>query len=197
MGFLDRYTNDHFKRLGDGRTVFMPAGSDGPAYLIPDDATRAQYERMLKVTGLLGTALVLGLGNFLFRGGGHSWHWLVPLVVLPVLHWHIGRRAAEHLQPIHESTLFDAPDNSRFREYSYFRLWTLGAGALVCVIAGVALFADDQPAWLRWTGLTIALLAALTLPITVQDIHRKRDERARERTDTWTESSILARRPRS
>ena len=182
MGFLDSYTGDHFTVLGDGRTIFRPKGPDGPAYLIPDEQTRATYERMLKIAGVVGTALVLGVGNYVVGGRGALWHWAVPLVVLPVLHWYIARRAAEHLVPIHESSLFNAPDDDRVREYSYFRLWTLGAGALLCVIAGLALFADDQPAWLRWIGLAVALLAALTLPITVQDIRRKREERERETT---------------
>ena len=189
MGFLDKFTEDHFKVLSDGRTVFLPKGTGGPAYLVPDEATRKRYERLIQVGGWIGSGLLVIAGKFAFRDGTFNWQWAALLLLVPAWSWYIGRHAAERLQEVHDASLFSVPP-SQMSEFNAFRSWALAAGALLCLVGGLAISVQHPAAWVRWVGMAIALAAALTIPIALQELQRKRELDARGREGfRWQDNS--------
>jgi hypothetical protein len=191
MGYFDKYTDDKFRDLPDGQSVFYPKGSDGPGYLIPDDRTRTRLERAIKTTGFAGAALVFGAGQFILSRAGVWWHWIPPLLFVPVANWYIARWASEHFQPVYEPYVFDATEERRLGEDSYVKLWAVAIGAALCVIAGVVMFVQHASPWMRWSGLAIGMVSGLFIPLALQDIQRKRqlDTQQRERTKAWSARS--------
>jgi len=197
MGFLDKYTEDRFKVLPDGRTVFLPKGVGGPAYLVPDEATRERYERLIKFGGVVASVVIVTAGKLVYRDGAFNWYWAALLLAVPAWPWYIGRQAAEHLQEVHDASMFDAPA-SETSEFNALRSWALAGGAMLCLVAGIAISVQHPTAWIRWAGIAIALVAALTIPIALQDLQRKREieSREKERTSGWFHDSAYKRRRR-
>lgn len=196
MSFFDKYTDDKFRDLPEGRSVFYPKGPDGPGYLIPDERTRTRLERTIKAVGMVGAALVFGAGQYIFSRTGVWWHWIPAVLLVPVVNWYIARWASEHFQEIYEPYAFDATEERRLGEDSYVKLWAVAAGAIVCVAVGVVIFVQHPSPWVRWAGLAIGVLFGLFIPLALQNIQRKRelDKQQRERTDEWSGRSGSRRR---
>lgn len=188
MGYFDKYTDDKFRDLSDGRSVFYPKGPDGPGYLIPDEQTRRRLERVVKALGLVGAALVFGAGQYFFSRAGVWWHWIPPLLLVPAANWYIARWASEHFQEVYEPYNFDATEARQLGEDSYGKLWAVAIGAAVCVAAGIVTFVQHPAPWVRWTALAIGVLSGLFIPVALQDIQRKRefDRQQRERKQEWS-----------
>ena len=197
MRLLDKFLEDRFRVLRDGRTVFMPSGAGGPIYLIPDEATRKQFEGFLKVGGLLGSALFFGVAKLIYQDGVINWGWAALMLAYPFWTWWVARRAAETLQEVHDASVFNPP-TTRSAEFGGATLWVRAVGALVCLVAGLAISVQHPSAWMRWVGLAVAFAAALTIPITIQEIERKREIESRdhERAGGWFDDSAYARRRR-
>jgi hypothetical protein len=191
MSYFDKYTDDKFRDLPDGRSLFYPKGPKGLGYLIPDEQTRTRLERAMKALGFVGAALVFGAGQHIFSRAGVWWHWIPPLLLVPVANWYIARWASEHFQEIYEPYVFGASEERQLDEDSYLKLWAVAIGAVVCVAAGVVIFVQHPAPWVRWAGLGIGLLFGLFVPLALQDIQRKRelDQQQRERNQEWSARS--------
>jgi hypothetical protein len=191
MSYFDKYTDDKFRDLPDGQSVFYPKGPDGPGYHIPDERTRARLERAIKLLGIVGAALVFGAGQYVFSQSGVWWHWILPLLLVPVANWYIARWASEHYQEVYEPYAFDATEARQLGEDSYVKLWTVAIGGAACVAGGVVIFVQHPTPWVRWAGLAIGVLFGLFIPLALQDIQRKRelDQQQRERNQEWSTRS--------
>ena len=197
MSFLDRYTDDKFKVLPDGRTLFLPKGDSGPVYLIPDETTRTKFESLLKVGGVLASAALVAGGKLAFQDDGFHWQWAALLLVVPVWSWHVERTAAEQLQELHHASIFAAPPAPP-SEFSLLRLSIFAIAATAGVIAGLATSIWNPASIIGWVGLALSVLAAFALMITLQDIQRTREagqrEHELERTRAWFQDSAKPRR---
>lgn len=196
MGYFDKYSDDKFRDLPDGRSVFYPKGPHGAGYLIPDDRTRTRLERAIKLLGFVGAALAFGTGQFIFSRAGVWWHWLPLLLAVPVANWYITRWASEHFQEVYEPYVFAATEARQLGEDSYARLWAVAIGAALCVAAGIVIYVQQPSPWVRWAGLATGVFAGLFIPLALQDIERKRelDKQQRERTQAWLGPSGSRRR---
>lgn len=196
MSYFDKYTDDKFRDLPNGRSVFYPKGPDGPGYIIPDEQTRTRLERAIKALGIVAAALVFGAGQYIFSRAGVWWHWMPPLLLVPVANWYIARWASENFQQVYEPYAFDATEERQLGEDSYVKLWAVAIGAALCVAAGVVIFVQHPAPWVRWAGLAIGVLFGLLIPLALQDIQRKRelDQQQRERKQEWSARSDSRRR---
>lgn len=201
MRFLDRYTKQRFRQLADGRTIFLPRGDDGPAYLVPDEPTRQRLERELKVNGLLVTVLAIVLGRFLYFGKTLHWPVLLTLPVMALLKWRVSALAAERLQEVHDRRLFERVPEKRAAEDSGWQSATLAGGAAVVAGIGLAIFVVHPAPWVRSVGLLIAAVSAWFLQLALHDVRRSREIRRQyadrpryERTYEWAGQRRTRRR---
>lgn len=109
MRIFDGYVKERFRQLPDGRTLFLPKGEDGPAYLVPDEATRDWLERQLKTSGVVMAVLAAMLGRFLYFRGAFRWPMLLAIPVILWAKWRIAALAAERLEEIHDARRFERP----------------------------------------------------------------------------------------
>ena len=197
MRLLDRYIEGRFRVLRDGSTVFMPKGDSGPAYLVPDEATRKRFEFLTKCGGVVTSLLLFSGAKLLYHNDAFNWGWAALLLFVPLWPWWVARHAAERLQQVHDTSLFDAP-NVENGEYKEPFLWARATAAVGAVIIGLILSSQAPVAWVRWVSLAVAFVAAMTLPFTINDLQHKRelDARERERAGGWFHDSAYTRRRR-
>jgi hypothetical protein len=89
---------DRFVELGDGRTLFLPRGRGGPAYLVPDESTRLRLWRISSWAYRGGQLIAILLTVGAFRLG----HIEVALGILGLAlagGWFIQQAAVGGLQP--------------------------------------------------------------------------------------------------
>ena len=197
MGLLDKYLEDRFRVLPDGRTVFMPKGASGPAYLVPEEATRKRFEGLVKFGGVVTSLLLFSAAKLVFHNDTFNWQWAALLLFVPVWPWWVARYADEQLHPVHDASLFEAP-NTEDPEYKGAYLWARATAAVGVVVVGLVFSIQAPVAWVRWLSLAAAFVAAMTLPFTINDLQRKRelDGRGRERAGGWFHDSAYTRRRR-
>ncbi len=201
MRILDGYTKQRFRPLADGRTIFLPKGEDGPAYLVPDEPTRQRLERELKVNGLLVTVLAAALGRFLYFGNTFHWPLLLTLPVMALLKWRINAFAAERLQEIHDHRLFERVPEQRAAEDSGWQSAALAGGAALVVVIGLAILVVHPAVWVQSVGLLIAAVSAWFMQLALHDVRRSREIRRQhadqpryERTYEWAGNRRTRRR---
>jgi hypothetical protein len=201
MGFFDRFTDERFRQLADGRTIFLPKGADGPAYLVPEDGTRERLERRLKATGLVAMVMAVALGKFLYFRGTFHWRLLLMIPVIVFVKWSVAAHAAEQLQEIHDTRLFEQGPEPIPADDSGWQSWALVVGASIAAAAGVAMFVSHSAIWVQWAGFIIAAVSAWFVLLAFQDIRRSReihrqhaDRTLYGRTHQWPGKSGTRRR---
>jgi hypothetical protein len=107
MGLLG--TQGQFQSLPDGRTIFLPRGPDGPAYLVPDEATRGRIEKWLRVSGIVVSVLAVVLFRLFYVRGTIHWSVLLTIPIILYVRWLVRTQLTEQLPEFHDESRFLTP----------------------------------------------------------------------------------------
>ena len=58
MSLFERFANNYFERLDDGRTIFYPNGGPGSGYILSDDAQSRRARGFIKKSWLAAIAII-------------------------------------------------------------------------------------------------------------------------------------------